>query len=80
MITLAIISIAATAFFGKGLSLNNAGELALSLEPLFDRGARYLMALGLLAAGLSLALTAPLAAAYALQGLLTLNATQFRLT
>lgn len=80
LITLAIISTAATAFFGKGFSLNNAGELALSLEPLFGRGARYLMALGLLAAGLSSALTAPLAAAYALQGLLTLNTLQFRLT
>lgn len=80
LITLAIVSTAATAFFGKGLTLNNAGELALSLEPLFGASARYLMALGLLAAGLSSALTAPLAAAYALQGLLALNPQQFRLT
>lgn len=80
LITLAIVSTAASAFFGKGLTLSNAGELALSLEPLFGASARYLMALGLLAAGLSSALTAPLAAAYALQGLLALNPQQFRLT
>jgi len=79
LITLAIVSTAATAFFGKGLTLSNAGELALSLEPLFGASARYLMALGLLAAGLSSALTAPLAAAYALQGLLALNPQRFRL-
>lgn len=80
LITLAIVSTAASAFFGKGLTLSNAGELALSLEPLFGASARYLMALGLLAAGLSSALTAPLAAAYALQGLLALNPQHFRLT
>jgi Mn2+/Fe2+ NRAMP family transporter len=80
LITLAIVSTAASAFFGKGLTLSNAGELALSLEPLFGASARYLMALGLLAAGLSSALTAPLAAAYALQGLLALNPQRFRLT
>lgn len=80
LITLAIVSTAASAFFGQGLTLSNAGELALSLEPLFGASARYLMALGLLAAGLSSALTAPLAAAFALQGLLALNSQQFRLT
>jgi Mn2+/Fe2+ NRAMP family transporter len=38
------------------------------------------MATGLLAAGLSSAITAPLAAAYALRGLLNLTAGQFRAT
>lgn len=80
LVTLAIVSTAATAFFGQSLSLSHPGELPLSLEPLFGSSARYLMALGLLAAGLSSALTAPLAAAYALKGLLDLNANHFRLT
>lgn len=80
LITLAVLSTAATAYFGKGLVMANAGDLALSLEPIFGPAAKYLMALGLLAAGLSSAITAPLAAAYALRGLLNLNPQQFRLT
>lgn len=80
IITLAVLSTAATAFFGKGLVMTNAGDLALSLEPVFGVWAKYLMATGLLAAGLSSAITAPLAAAYALQGLLQLSANGFRLT
>ncbi len=80
IITLAVLSTAATAFFGKGLVMTNAGDLALSLEPVFGVWAKYLMATGLLAAGLSSAITAPLAAAYALQGLLKLSANGFRLT
>lgn len=80
LITLAVLSTAATAYFGKGVVLNNAGDLALSLQPLFGAAATYLMALGLLAAGLSSAITAPLAAAYALRGLLQLSPSQFRLT
>ncbi|KKO46028.1 manganese transporter [Arsukibacterium ikkense] len=80
IITLAVLSTAATAYFGRGLAMNNAGDLALSLEPLFGISATYLMAFGLLAAGLSSAITAPLAAAYALRGLLKLSAGQFRAT
>ncbi|MDP5207849.1 divalent metal cation transporter, partial [Alishewanella sp. SMS9] len=46
----------------------------------FGAAATYLMALGLLAAGLSSAITAPLAAAYALRGLLQLSPQWFRLS
>lgn len=80
LITLAVLSTAATAYFGKAFTMSHAGDLAQSLQPLFGDSARYLMATGLLAAGLSSAITAPLAAAYALQGLLNLSKSQFRLT
>ena len=44
--------------------VNNALELAYGLEPLFGNAARYFMGLGLFAAGITSAITAPLAAAY----------------
>ena len=80
LISVAVVSTAATAYFGSGLAIENAADLAVSLEPLFGRLATYLMALGLLAAGLSSAVTAPLAAAYALRGILQLSNQHFRLT
>lgn len=80
LISVAVVSTAATAYFGHGLAIENAGDLAVSLEPLFGRSATYLMALGLLAAGLSSAVTAPLAAAFALKGILQLSNVQFKAT
>lgn len=84
LISIAIVSTAAAAFFGSGQQLENVSQLAQSLTPLFGHAATWCLALGLLAAGLSSAITAPLAAAYALAGILgkPLNLTQplFRLT
>lgn len=40
LITLAVLSTAATAYFGKGLVIANAGDLALSLEPAFGPAAK----------------------------------------
>jgi manganese transport protein len=48
----------------------DAGAMAVQLEPLLGAGARYFFAAGLLAAGLTSAVTAPLAAAYATAGVL----------
>lgn len=48
----------------------SAGEMAAALEPTLGRWARSFFSLGLLAAGLSSAITAPLAAAYATAGAL----------
>lgn len=63
---LIIITAAATA---TTQSVSSAGDLARQLEPVFGSYAKQLMGIGLLAAGCSSALTAPLAAAYAAQGL-----------
>ena len=45
-------------------SINNALEMAQGLEPLYGLVARYFMGIGLVAAGITSAVTAPLAAAY----------------
>ena len=69
LITLAIMSTSAAAFFGSGGSLS-AANIAQQLEPLLGPAAKYFFASGLFAAGLSSAVTAPLAAAYAVCGAL----------
>jgi manganese transport protein len=48
----------------------NAADLAKGLAPLFGDFAKYFMALGLFAAGITSAITAPLAAAYVAKGCL----------
>jgi manganese transport protein len=73
LISMAILSTAATAFFGKHLALHSVADLAPSLEPIFGQFSKLLMAAGLFAAGISSAVTAPLAAAFALSGALNLN-------
>jgi len=72
LITMAILATAAAAFFGSGIAVNNAGTMATQLEPLLGAGARYFFAAGLMAAGITSAVTAPLAAAYATAGALGL--------
>ncbi|WP_298427733.1 Nramp family divalent metal transporter [uncultured Kordia sp.] len=61
IVSMAII-IAATATTGG--DINNAFDLAKGLEPLYGEYAKYLLGLGLFAAGITSAITAPLAAAY----------------
>lgn len=65
LFTLAILATAAATFFRHGVPLDNAADMAAQLEPLAGRHARLLFAIGLFAAGLTSAITAPLAAAYA---------------
>lgn len=67
LITLAILATAATAFFQTGLEFDGS-SMALQLEPLLGSSAKYIFALGLFAGGLTSAITAPLAAAYAVCG------------
>ncbi|RPD98608.1 divalent metal cation transporter [Aureibaculum marinum] len=61
-----IISAAAIQYQRVG----NAADLALGLEPLFGRYAKYFLALGLFAAGITSTITAALAAAYVATGCL----------
>lgn len=69
LITLAIVTTAATAFFG-GDTAFSAATISQQLEPLLGPAAKYFFAIGLLAAGLTSAITSPLAAAYAVSGAL----------
>jgi len=50
--------------------INNAADLAKGLEPLFGSFSKYFLAVGLFAAGITSAITAPLAAAYVATGCL----------
>ena len=70
IIAILIVSTAAASFFGSGLQVTSAGDMATQFEPLFGRFSRYLLGLGFLAAGLSSAITAPLATAHVMTELL----------
>ena len=73
LISIAILSTAASAFFETQIELYNLATLAPSLQPLLGDFAPIIMASGLFAAGISSAITAPLAAAFALRGILGLR-------
>lgn len=68
LITLAIIITGAAAFFGTGTEIGTAADMATQLEPLLGPAAKFFFAIGLFAAGMTSAVTAPLAAAYATSG------------
>jgi Mn2+/Fe2+ NRAMP family transporter len=69
LITLAIVTTASAAFFGSDTTFS-AATISQQLEPLLGPAAKYFFAIGLLAAGLTSAITSPLAAAYAVAGAL----------
>jgi len=62
------ISIIITAAGVEATTINNAVDLALGLAPIFGDGAKYLLSIGLFAAGITSSITAPLAAAYVVCG------------
>lgn len=61
LVSMAILVTAASAPIDN---INNALDMAKGLEPLFGKMAVYFMSIGLLAAGITSAITAPLAAAF----------------
>lgn len=67
LVSIAIIISAASANIA---SVSNAADLAKGLEPLFGSFAKYFLSLGLFSAGITSAITAPLAAAYVANGCL----------
>lgn len=69
LVTLAILSCAATAFFATQTQVDGS-NIATQLKPLLGDYANIFFACGLFAAGLTSAITAPLAAAYAVTGAL----------
>ncbi len=79
LVSMAIIVSAAAIPFGN---ISNAADLAKGLAPLYGEFAKYFLALGLFAAGITSAITAPLAAAYVAKGCLGwkggLKSKQFR--
>lgn len=65
VVSMAIIVCAAAI---EGNDIKNAGDLAKGLEPLYGDYATYFLSFGLFAAGITSAITAPLAAAYVAKG------------
>ncbi|MEO0850895.1 MAG: Nramp family divalent metal transporter, partial [Pseudomonadota bacterium] len=65
VITILILATAAASFFGQASEITNAADMAQQLEPALGPLANYVLGTGLLAAGLSSAITAPLATSYA---------------
>jgi len=76
LVSMAIVVTSAASIFGSSLEIKGATDMAVQLEPLVGSWARIFLALGLFAAGLTSAITAPLAAAYAADGILGWKATR----
>ncbi len=70
IISASIVITSAVAFYGKGVSLESGIQLGQQLKPLFGTFTNFLFGLGFFAAGMSSALTAPYAAAFASSGVL----------
>lgn len=64
LVTMSIVVTSAVALGGSGKLPSSAADLAGQLEPLLGSTGKYLFATGLFAAGLTSAITAPLAAGY----------------
>lgn len=70
IISIAIVVTAAGAFFGSNIQIQKGIDMAGQLKPLFGPMTNLLFGLGFFAAGMSSAITAPYAAAYASSGVL----------
>ena len=73
LITLCIVITAAAALYGSGSSVTSLNDLAPTLAPLLGDSSSLFLAAGFLAAGLSSAITAPLAAGYAVTEIVKLR-------
>ncbi len=82
IISMAILICAAANMHAAGITVTNGKDMAIALQPLLGNWATVLIGVGLLAAGFSSAITAPLSAAYAVNGVLgwgkTLKDLQFK--
>ncbi len=70
IISMCIVITSAAAADGSLSNVGSASDMAKQLEPLLGSWAKYFMGVGLFAAGITSAVTAPLAAAYATKGML----------
>ena len=70
LISISIVVASAVAFYEKGIVLESGAQMAQQLKPLFGSFTNLLFGMGFFAAGLSSAITAPYAAAFASSGIL----------
>lgn len=73
VVAILITSTAAASIYANALSVQSAADMAIQFEPLFGPLAKHLLGLGLFAAGLSSAITAPLATSFAVSELLRIK-------
>lgn len=66
LVSILILSTAAASLARTGIEIESAAEMAGAIEPVAGEYARYLVGIGLLAAGLTSAITAPMATAFAM--------------
>ncbi len=76
LVAIMITSTAAASIYANALSVQNAADMAVQFEPLFGSLSKYLLGIGLFAAGLSSAITAPLATSFAISELLEVEGGQ----
>ncbi len=69
-ISISIVVTSAVAFHAEGIPLENGIQMAQQLKPLFGNFTNIMFGIGFFAAGISSAITAPFAAAYASSGIL----------
>ncbi|WP_229953709.1 Nramp family divalent metal transporter [Parasphingorhabdus litoris] len=67
LVSITILATAAASLFGSGKEIANAADMAEQLNPLFGSFATATLGAGLFAAGLTSAITAPLATGYIVQ-------------
>jgi manganese transport protein len=70
LISVSVVVTSAVAFHEKGIVLESGAQMAQQLKPLFGSFTNLLFGMGFFAAGLSSAITAPYAAAFASSGIL----------
>lgn len=70
VISMAIVVCASAAFYGSGIEIKSGADMANQLSPLLGSWATTCFGIGLFAAGMTSAITAPLAAAFASSGIL----------
>jgi Mn2+/Fe2+ NRAMP family transporter len=70
LISISIVITSAMAFFAQGITIKSGAQMASQLEPLYGSLAKALFGIGFFAAGISSAVTAPYAAAFASSGVL----------
>ncbi|MGK0292318.1 MAG: manganese transport protein [Porticoccaceae bacterium] len=73
LVAILIVSTASASMYANALSVQSASDMAVQFEPLFGSFSKYLLGLGLFAAGLSSAITAPLATSFAVSELMKLE-------
>ena len=69
LVSILIMATAAGSLFQTETEIRNAADMAGAIAPVFGQAARYLVGVGLLAAGLTSAITAPMATGYAVSEL-----------